>query len=56
MALSMSEELDNFVSSYVENANECGLAVPFDKDWPSSCYQSEASQKMVKILRTLFVT
>ena len=44
MALSMSEELDNFVSSYVENANECGLAVPFDKDWPSSCYQSEASQ------------
>ena len=44
MALSICEQLDNFVSSYVENANEGVLSIPYDKEWPSLCYTSEGEQ------------
>jgi SecY interacting protein Syd len=44
MALSICEQLDNFVSSYVENADEGVLSIPYDKEWPSLCYKSESEQ------------
>ena len=44
MALSICEQLDNFVSSYVENASEGVLSIPYDEEWPSLCYNSEGEQ------------
>jgi SecY interacting protein Syd len=44
MALSICEQLDNFVSSYVENASEGVLSIPYDKEWPSLCYKSEGEK------------
>ena len=44
MALSICEQLDNFVSSYVENVSEDALSTPFDKEWPSRCYNIDSKQ------------
>ncbi|BFT31214.1 SecY-interacting protein [Alteromonas sp. D210916BOD_24] len=38
MATTIAEQLDKFVSSYVTLAGQDGLKVPFDSEWPSSCY------------------
>ena len=42
MALTISEQLTKFVSSYVEEAKSEGLKIVFDSDWPSPCYQEAA--------------
>ena len=44
MALSICEQLDNFVSSYVENTSKGVLSIPFDNEWPSPCYNKEGKQ------------
>ncbi len=38
MALSLTEQLDEFVSTYVKLAGDDGLKVPYDSKWPSACY------------------
>ena len=40
MALTISAQLDKFVSSYVEQAE--GLKIAFDSEWPSPCYETTA--------------
>ncbi|GFD81356.1 protein Syd [Tenacibaculum sp. KUL118] len=42
MALTISEQLHKFVSSYVEEAKSEGLKIVFDSDWPSPCYEETA--------------
>ena len=42
MALTISAQLDKFVSSYVEHAKGEGLKIAFDSEWPSPCYEETA--------------
>ena len=42
MALTISAQLDKFVSSYVEQAEAEGLKIAFDSEWPSPCYETTA--------------
>ncbi|MDK2764093.1 SecY-interacting protein [Alteromonas sp. 07-89-2] len=42
MALTISAQLDKFVSSYVEQAEAEGLKIAFDSVWPSPCYETTA--------------
>ncbi|WP_394221859.1 SecY-interacting protein [Alteromonas gracilis] len=42
MALTISAQLDKFVSSYVEQAKGDGLKIAFDSAWPSLCYEDTA--------------
>lgn len=42
MALTISEQLDKFVSSYIEQAKGEGLKIAFDSEWPSPCYEETA--------------
>ena len=42
MALTISAQLDKFVSSYVEQSEAEGLKIAFDSEWPSPCYETSA--------------
>ena len=42
MALTISAQLDKFVSSYVEHTKGEGLKIVYDSEWPSPCYEKTA--------------
>ena len=51
MTLTITQQLDNFVAAYVEQANGNALHIPFDPSWPSVCYQTQGeSGELVKWL------
>lgn len=43
MGLTISEQIDKFVSSYVDAANESGLKVAYEANWPSPCLEQTAT-------------
>ena len=43
MTLTITEQLDNFVSSYVELGEPDKLVIPYDEEWPSECYVENES-------------
>ena len=43
MTLTISEQLDKFVSSYVAKGEADKLVVPFEAAWPSVCYSADKS-------------
>jgi len=47
MGLTITEQLDKFVSSYVERAGDNGLIIEFDSQWPSPCIQNAKSEGRV---------
>lgn len=42
MALTISAQLDKFVSSYIKHAEGDGLKIAYDSEWPSPCYETTA--------------
>ena len=43
MGLTISEQIDKFVSSYVDAANESGLKVAYEANWLSPCLEQTAT-------------